>query len=171
MVTKTAIRTKWIGIITRVDGNPYYKHVEMCEEWRDVDVFGEWFKEQDRLGFFQKGWHIDKDLLSPKGKKIYSPETCVFLPPKINLAITNQPEVKDDPFYLDKSIYYNYYYQAYQVKRSAVGGKDLGLFHTKEKASEAYRNYRINKVKDLANFYKEHIPELAYQKLMEWEPE
>ena len=167
MINRTTIRNRWIGIVTRVDGNPSYRNVELCEEWRDIDVFAEWFKEQDRLGFFQKGWHIDKDLLSPKGKKIYSPETCVFLPPELNLAITNQAEVKDNPFYLGKEVTYNYDYGYYYVKTHGY----LGNFDTKEKASAAYREYRINKVQQLANFYKEHMPEFIYEKLIAWTPE
>lgn len=30
-----------------------------------------------------EGWHLDKDILL-KGNKVYSPETCAFVPAKIN---------------------------------------------------------------------------------------
>ena len=63
---------------------PTYIGCEVCEEWHNFQVFAEW---AENTGSLYKGWHLDKDLLS-KGSKLYSPETCVYLPQSINSLLT-----------------------------------------------------------------------------------
>ena len=60
---------------------PTYKDCEVCEEWLNFQNFAKWFEEN-----YIEGYVLDKDLLS-KGNKIYSPETCCFIPPEINSII------------------------------------------------------------------------------------
>lgn len=55
--------------------------VTVCEEWQDFQTFARWHTENHI-----EGWHMDKDLL---GGKLYSPETCVFLPHNIHMTITS----------------------------------------------------------------------------------
>lgn len=50
----------------------------VCDEWHVFSNFKKWFDEN-----YVEGYHIDKDLLI-KGNKVYSPETCCFLPKEIN---------------------------------------------------------------------------------------
>lgn len=44
-----------------------------------IQILKKWFNQH-----YVEGFEIDKDLLSNKNKKLYSPETCVFLPREIN---------------------------------------------------------------------------------------
>ena len=61
---------------------PTYKGCTVCEEWLNYQNFGKWFDDN----FYQIENEImclDKDILH-KGNKIYSPDTCVFVPQRIN---------------------------------------------------------------------------------------
>lgn len=61
------------------------KGVTVCEEWKNFSVFEKWYENYE---YKPEDWHLDKDLLSPEGgPKVYSPETCCFIPHKINILI------------------------------------------------------------------------------------
>lgn len=71
-----------------------YEEAGQCRSYADVVVsleflnfqkFATWYYRQP--GCMEKGWHLDKDLLSMPGKRIYSPDTCCFLPSEINNAL------------------------------------------------------------------------------------
>ena len=68
-----------------------YQEVEMSENFKKYSYFKEWCNKQ--IGFDQEGWQLDKDILS-KDNKVYSEDTCCFVPPEINCAITNNKSVR-----------------------------------------------------------------------------
>lgn len=79
---------KWTDMIKRcynrggLAKRPNYEGCTVCEEWRYFSNFKKWVDSQPN-----KDWmncHLDKDLLI-KGNKVYSPETCVFVSPSVNL--------------------------------------------------------------------------------------
>ena len=68
-----------------------YKGVEVCEEWYNFQNFAEWCETQKFLNAKDvkgKSYQLDKDILV-KGNKIYSPDTCCFVPPEINSLFIN----------------------------------------------------------------------------------
>lgn len=58
--------------------NPQYKECFVCEEWLTFSEFKGWMKKQDWVSR-----HLDKDIKVP-GNKIYSPDTCMFVLPRVN---------------------------------------------------------------------------------------
>lgn len=64
--------------------NPTYLEVTVCDEWLVYENFRRWYLEN-----YVEGWSIDKDLLSGMKVKVYSPETCCFLPQIINATLAN----------------------------------------------------------------------------------
>ena len=84
---KTKEYSTWKSMINRCYNEDYLKRyptylgVLVEDKWHNFQNFAEWCHNQK--GFSQKGWHLDKDLLSI-GNKIYSEDTCVFVPCKIN---------------------------------------------------------------------------------------
>lgn len=89
-ILEQKIRSRWNNMMMRCYDkawkvkNPTYSDCEVCEEWHDYDNFRQWalqFSEQ-----IEMGWDLDKDLMSGE-RLIYSPETCVFLPQEINMAL------------------------------------------------------------------------------------
>lgn len=79
--------SKWIGMLMRCYApqlhakRPTYTGCITTEEWLRFSNFELWMGTQD-----WEGKQLDKDLLVPNNK-LYSPETCVFLPRKLNMFL------------------------------------------------------------------------------------
>lgn len=72
----------WIHMIHRCFGAsvtkyPTYSGVTVCEKWRNFSRFNEWWKLNQ-----VPGWCLDKDALGDGS--IYSPDTCIYIPQKLN---------------------------------------------------------------------------------------
>ena len=80
----------WLSMLTRcynsrfLKNNETYIGCEVCDEWLEFQNFAEWFHQN-----YKDGYQLDKDLLT-KGNKIYSPETCCFVPQEINLLLVRR---------------------------------------------------------------------------------
>ena len=64
------------------------KGIIMCEEWDDFDTFKKW----SLTNGFNDTKQIDKDIKCDMYQiepKIYSPETCIWVPKKTNIIYTN----------------------------------------------------------------------------------
>ena len=61
---------------------PTYKGASVCDGWLNFMSFRSWWLEHQ-----MDGWVIDKDILAPS--KIYSPESCIFIPNYINVFLTD----------------------------------------------------------------------------------
>ena len=74
----------WRGILQRCYNkefqkeHPTYIGAEVCPEWWYLSSFKEWYDRQGNI----KGLEIDKDICSDS--KLYSPETCVWIPKPLN---------------------------------------------------------------------------------------
>lgn len=81
---KCPIYSVWLDLMTRCTDADYklkqtgYKDVSVCTEWLSFMNFRQWVLQQN-----YSGNHLDKDLLVV-GNKLYSPNTCLFIPQKIN---------------------------------------------------------------------------------------
>lgn len=78
----------WRGMKTRCLP-PYqeryasYVGVDSCSQWKSFMSFHNWAKKS-----FKEGLELDKDILV-KGNKLYSPETCAFVPKEINYLLNS----------------------------------------------------------------------------------
>lgn len=76
--------TKWVSMIQRCysvkhqERLPTYKGCVVVEDWKTFSNFRSWMINQD-----WEGNDLDKDILI-KNNKVYSPETCVFIPQTVN---------------------------------------------------------------------------------------
>lgn len=82
--------TKWKSMLNRCygdfDSNPSYSTCKVCEEWHNYQNYAKWYDEN-----YIEGYHLDKDLLQQGAEnKIYSPETCCFIPNYINLFLQDK---------------------------------------------------------------------------------
>ena len=83
--------------------NPTYKDCTVCDEWLCFENFEKWYNE-NYYEVDDEIMNLDKDILV-KGNKIYSPETCCFVPKRINILFvntTNKETIKNITY-----LYYN----------------------------------------------------------------
>ena len=105
---------------------------------------------------------LDKDILH-KGNKVYSRDTCIFVPQRINNLLIKRDKMRGkDPIgvYLNPS-------GSYQANCNNGYGKIiyLGTYPTKEEAFRVYKEYKEKVIKEVINSYKGKIPEPYYSKL------
>ena len=128
----------------------YYGICKVCNQWLNMQIFSEWFEENkyecgERL-------HIDKDILYP-GNKIYSPDTCILVPQRINMLFMNKPNKRGLPNGIRKA------YGKYLAK---YNNEELGSYTTLEDAYNVYAAKKEENIKQIADKYKELIPEKLY---------
>ena len=79
--------SRWRALLLRCydskmhDKHPSYRDCRVCDDWLVFSKFREWMKSQN-----WEGNSLDKDLLV-RGNKLYSPETCLFIPQSLNAMI------------------------------------------------------------------------------------
>lgn len=163
----------WNAMISRCHDNyllekePTYKQCTICEEWREYSSFDKWFNE-NYYEIENEKMELDKDILF-KGNKIYSPETCIFVPKNINLLF-----VKSDAKRGDYPIGVNCNKRSGKfVARCGEYGKrvNLGTFRTPEEAFNAYKSEKERYIKEVADLYKDKIPQKLYEALYKYEVE
>ena len=88
----------WKSMLDRVysPNKECYEDVNICKDWLLFSNFNSWVETHDRDEKV-----LDKDLKS-RGVKIYSPETCTFIPEKINSVITTFRAGKTKGYYFNK---------------------------------------------------------------------
>ena len=80
----------WTHLLKRCYGpyqkldNPSYIGCSVSEDFRHRSDFNKWFLEQDWYGN-----ELDKDIIEPFNK-LYSPETCCFVPLALNTFFTTR---------------------------------------------------------------------------------
>lgn len=91
---------------------------------------------------------IDKDILI-KGNKIYSPETCCLVPVNVNNLFVKHDSLRGDypiGVFLENDKY------VAKCTNSIVGKSiRIGLYDTVEEAFNAYKKYKENLIKEIAD--------------------
>lgn len=125
--------------------NPTYKDVTVCEEWHKFSSFKAWMESQKWAGMV-----LDKDLKVFKSK-IYSPETCTFIPPIVNcLLLDCQASRGEHPLGVD----YLKSHGKYRARVSIAGTKyftGTGYLKLHDTAKEAHRAWQRGKVDVIEN--------------------
>ena len=163
----------WVNMLQRCYSNthqkkyPTYIGCEVSDNFKCYEYFYEWCNKQ--VGFDNEGWHLDKDLLV-KGNKIYSENTCVFIPSEINTLLIKCTASRGA--YLI-GVYWHKTNKAFmaQVSKSKGKQKFLGYFKTEIEAFNAYKVAKEAFVKEQANKWKSHIDERVYNALMNYQVE
>jgi hypothetical protein len=136
---------------------PSYVGCSVVEEWYKLSNFRIWYDENN-----VDGWNLDKDLLFPKNK-IYSPDTCVFVPTNINSLFTfttkNRGELPLGVFYHKRDQHYRS--QCCDGTRKRI----TSSFDTPEKAHFWYLE---NKIKVIDKYLSEDYNDKIKQGLKNW---
>lgn len=142
-----------------------YNNCFVCDDWLRLSNFASWFYEH-----YIDGWALDKDILI-KGNKIYSPETCCFVPQEINSIITKHDKKRGD--YPIGVYYKNNGWQKKYVAALRINGKRraIGSFLTAEEAFRAYKEKKEEWIKEVANKWKDKIEYRVYEAMCNYKVE
>ena len=160
----------WKSVINRVYSTksalqkPTYKDVTVCEEWHCFQNFAEWWYEKHEL--HMENWQLDKDIIV-KGNKIYSPQTCCFVPKKINTLLVKCDKVRS--FYCIGVVKRG---QKFQTTFSKEGiSTYIGTFNTIEEAFQAYKTAKEVYIKEVAKEFIQLLENRVYQALINYKVE
>ena len=143
--------------------HPTYKGCKVEDYLLNFQNMGEWI-ESNYYEIFGETMCLDKDILY-KGNKVYSRETCIFVPKRINSLFTKRDNARgDSPIGV-----YPVPSGNYQVHCNNGYGKldYLGTYLTKEEAFQVYKQYKEKVIKETIDSYKGKIPEPFYSRLRE----
>lgn len=137
---------KWSQMIRRcydpyyINRQPTYKDVYVCDEWHNFQVFADWHDKNYREfdGFKTQ---LDKDLIK-NGNKIYSPETCCYIPQYLNTFVNNEYSHNTSGYI---GVSYNTGINKYVAEIKDVFTSEpiiLGYFENPARASQVYNKRR-----------------------------
>ena len=131
--------------------------ITVCEEWHNYSNFKKWYNEN--IYESDEKLNLDKDILI-KGNKIYSPETCIFVPQRINILFR---EFENKFPTLEERSNGTF---AIRIRMNGIS-KRISGFETKEKAWGYYLKEKQQIIKNIAEEYKDKIPNKLYDRLLE----
>lgn len=152
--------------------NPTYKNCSVTEEWYNFQNFGKWYSE-NYYEIEGERMCLDKDILI-KHNKIYSPETCIFVPNTINSLFVKCDKSRGESV-IGTTPRKNSKYEAQCWLINPKTGKSkneyLGRYDSQEKGFEIYKYYKEKNIKQVADYYKSLIPQKVYDALYDYEVE
>lgn len=119
---------------------PTYAGCFVCQEWASFTNYYHWFREN-----YVPEWQIDKDLLYP-GNKVYSPETCLFVPKWLNCFLLNNSASRGEyPVGVCKL---GKKYSAFCNNPSTGKQEYIGLYASPNEAHEAWKKIKLLHARD-----------------------
>jgi len=124
------------------------------------------WQEVNWKSWMDSSWDLDKDILK-KGNKIYSPETCCFVPQEINKLLCKANSIRGKyPIGVKKSG--NRFEAKLYIDNNPIY---LDTFNTPEEAFQAYKIAKEAHIKEVADKWKGKITEPTYQALYTYKVE
>jgi len=161
----------WSSIIRRSyskvyhENKPSYKDVRVSEDWRRLSNF---IKDIENLPNFDlalsENWELDKDLLGGD-QKLYSKETCCFLPRELNTLFTSESNKG-----LKKGVFYNKRLNKFtsSINKGDKVRHHIGVYQTEAEAHLAYCKEKQKHLDGLILKYDDKLPENVKSKLKDW---
>lgn len=168
-ITKTY--NTWNGVLERCYCEKFskrvstYKDVTVCEEWHNFQVFAEWFEENYNPEVMQ-GWQLDKDILL-KGNKVYSPDTCCFVPQEINSIFKSSKSYRGE-YPIGVTECCGNFRTGLNKGNTHI---HLGTFKTIEEAFQAYKTAKEDYIKEVADKWKDKIDPRVYETIYNYKVE
>ena len=159
----------WHGMLMRCydpkyqEEKPTYKGCTVENYLLNFQNMGKWISEN----YYEipgEKMCLDKDILC-KGNKVYSRDTCIFVPERINLLFVKHDNARGkNPIGVSDLPSGNY-----RVMCNDGNGKlvYLGTYNTKEDGFQVYKQYKESLIKETIDSYKGKIPEPYYSRLKE----
>jgi len=143
---------------------PTYEGVTCSKDWLSMTNFIEDVSQMK--GFGLSGWELDKDIIQ-KGNKLYSKDTCCFVPQEVNSLLTKSDKARGE---YPVGVCFDKATGKFMAKLAINGkAKHLGRFTTPEQAFQAYKLAKEAYIKVVANRWQHLLDERVYLALMTYE--
>lgn len=155
-----------------INRQPTYKDCFVEEYFHNFQNFAKWYEENyyeipnEKMG-------LDKDILI-KNNKMYSRETMIFVPQRINNLFTKCNSSRGKTFI---GVTWHKRDRKFDARCSVLANDgshkiiNIGRFDNEIEAFLAYKKYKENYVKQVADEYKDFIPKKLYDALYRYEVE
>ena len=140
----------------------------ICEDWHNYQNFAKWF-EQNYYQVNNEKMHLDKDILV-KGNKIYSPNTCVFVPERINYLFIKK-DANRGKYPIGVSFRKDSNKFSTQISKIINGNHKIFKLGSFNNPIDAFNKYKFEKeiyIKEVADEYKDVIPSKLYDAMYNW---
>lgn len=175
----TRVYRTWCHMLERCYDEKYHEKestyigCETSKEWLNFQNFGEW-DEDNYYEIEGERMHLDKDILF-KSNKIYSPDTCIYVPETINKLFTKSDKKRGgNPIgvcYHKRNNNYVAGCSVYDFENKKKKRIHLGSYNTPEEAFEVYKQFKEQYIKQVADYYKDKIPQKLYDTMYNYEVE
>lgn len=147
--------------------NPTYDCAEVSDEWLCFQNFAKWYNE-NYYEIKNNKMCLDKDILK-KGNKIYSANTCIFVPEIINNLFVKSDKTRGEyPIGVTYNKEINKFESKYTNKNKTI---KLGYYNTPKEAFDEYKKYKEKHIKEVAEEYKNKIPNKLYKAMINYKVE
>lgn len=165
----------WVSMIRRcyseveLNKEPSYIGCSICEEWLNYQNFAQWYDE-NYYEIDNEVMEIDKDIIY-KGNKLYSPNTCIFVPSRINCLFTKTNAKRGDypigvKYHKRDNVFESCCSNIVNNKKKTIY---IGRFNNPIDAFyKGYKPFKESYIKEVAEEYKDKIPERLYNAMMNY---
>lgn len=169
----------WKNMLRRCYDEKYLKNnstyigCSVCKEWLCFENFEKWYNE-NYYEIEDEKMNLDKDILI-KGNKVYSPNTCIFVPKRINVLFVTKTNYRGKypiGVYIDKKV--NKFAAMACVGLDEHGKKNKiykGYYDNPADAFYTYKKIKEDSIKQVADEYKNKIPQKLYDAMYRYEVE
>lgn len=174
---KTKAYLTWCNMLKRcydpyyINEYPSYINCYVCEEWLCFQNFAKWH-EENYYKIENDFICLDKDILI-KGNKVYSPDSCIFVPNRINCLFTKCDRARGKyPIGVDYKKSANKFRARCRILvNGKINRKSLGYYDTDEEAFLVYKQFKEGYIKEVADEYKDLIPKKLYEAMYSYKVE
>ena len=156
----------WYHMLRLVKNDP--DNNAICEEWKDYNNFLEWY-DKNYYSVDDEKMDLLKDIFD-RNNKLFSPDTCVFVPYRITRLLKGKTSKTDLPVGVGKKKNSDMYYSTCSVIKQ---GKKTTIrhsgFNSPDEAFKQYLKDRKQYIRDVADAYRYDIPEKLYYAIIDWE--
>ena len=168
---KTEEYIKWGSMLTRCYSEKLkerrnYIECTVCDEWHNFQNFAEWYNNHKYYLPDVDVLDLDKDI-KIKGNKIYSPNTCILIPKRLNSIILNRHNDRGNNCI---GVHYNNKINKYIASCNTLNSKNsyLGVYKTELEAFDAYKKAKENEIRKVLGLYKEYLPHEVYEAVLNY---
>lgn len=171
---KTEEYVKWGSMLTRcyskkLKQRENYIDCYVCDEWLNFQNFAEWYNNHLYYIPDVDTLDLDKDI-KIKGNKVYSPETCLLIPKRLNSIVLNRHNDRGNECI---GVSFSYKTGKYIASCNMLNSKQryLGSYSTEKEAFNIYKKVKEHEIMVALDMYKKYLPDYIYNAILNYKIE